>query len=113
MWKSRAATHAFQKDDNEIFDRKVLGGHYSGHFGNETVKVINQEDQKDHPVLNGVKPFESKKLYKAGELAKDTIVLQMGDNERCPSAIHLLVWVRCIYACHEATQKHCNQKSVR
>jgi len=75
----RTAGHAFQKSENEVFDKQVLGGHYSGHFGNEPVKVINQDDQAKHPVLKGVGPFSSRKLYKAAQLAKDTIVLQMGD----------------------------------
>lgn len=73
----RTAGHAFQQADNEIFDRKVLGGHYRGHYGNEPIKVENAAP--GHPVLKGVEPFTSKKLYKAGELAEDTVVLQTGD----------------------------------
>ena len=75
----RTAGHAFQKKDNEVFDRKVLGGNYSGHYGDEAVKVTNVSKKTDHPVLKGVKPFTSRKLYKAGDLAEDTVVLQMGD----------------------------------
>ena len=83
----RTAGHAFQKADNEIFDRQVLGGHYRGHYGNEPIKVINKAS--GHPVLEGVEPFTSTKLYKAGELAKDTVVLQMGDigKDRHPVTI--------------------------
>lgn len=72
----RTAGHAFGKADNELFDRKVLGGHYKGHYGNEKVKVANVAD---HPALKGVRPFTSRKLYSAGKLAEDTVVLQTGD----------------------------------
>lgn len=75
----RTAGHAFQKADNEVFDKQVLGGHYKGHFGNEPVKVTNVESANGHPVLMDVKPFTSRRLYSAGPLAKDTVVLQMGD----------------------------------
>jgi type 1 glutamine amidotransferase len=73
----RTAGHAFQKDDNEVFDRKVLGGHYKGHYGNEVVNVTASEKGKSHPVLAGVEPFRSRKLYSAGELTGE--VLQFGD----------------------------------
>jgi type 1 glutamine amidotransferase len=75
----RTAGHAFQQADNEVFDRQVLGGHYKGHYGNEPVEVRNVEAARDHPVLAGVGPFRSRKLYSAGPLAQDTIVLQTGD----------------------------------
>ena len=73
----RTASHAFQKVDNEIFDRQVMGGNYKGHFSDEPVKVTHLV--KNHPVLHGVKVFPSGKLYKAGPLAKGTTVLQQGD----------------------------------
>jgi len=73
----RTASHAFQKADNEIFDRQVMGGNYQGHFSDELVKVTHL--LKDHPVLRGVKVFPSGKLYKAGPLAKTAVVLQQGD----------------------------------
>ncbi|MDG2213813.1 MAG: ThuA domain-containing protein [Verrucomicrobiota bacterium] len=73
----RTASHAFQKADNEIFDRQVMGGNYQGHFSDERVKVTHL--LKGHPVLRGVKVFPSGKLYKAGPLAKGTTVLQQGD----------------------------------
>ncbi|MFN4258154.1 MAG: ThuA domain-containing protein [Gemmataceae bacterium] len=75
----RTASHAFQKEDNDFFDRKVLGNHYQGHYGNEPVKVTPVEKMKGHPVLAGVESFTSQKLYKTGPLAEDTIVLQIGD----------------------------------
>jgi len=73
----RTASHAFQKADNEVFDRQVMGGNYQGHFSNEPVKVTHLV--KDHPILLGVKEFPSGKLYKAGPLAKSATVLQQGD----------------------------------
>jgi len=73
----RTASHAFQRADNEIFDRQVMGGNYRGHFSDEPVKVTHLA--KDHPVLRGVKVFPSGKLYKAGPLAKTAVVLQQGD----------------------------------
>lgn len=83
----RTSSHAFQKEDNAVLDRKVMGGNYSGHFGDEAVKVTNAEDQADHPVLKGVKPFTSKKLYKMGEVAEGTVVLQRGDNGKSKQVV--------------------------
>ena len=71
----RTASHAFQKADNEIFDRKVMGGNYQGHFGDGPVKVTNLGK---HPILDGVGKSTSDKLYKAGPLAMGTTVLQQG-----------------------------------
>ena len=73
----RTASHAFQKADNEVFDRQVMGGNYKGHFSDEPVKVTHLV--KNHPVLRGVKVFPSGKLYKAGPLADGATVLQQGD----------------------------------
>ena len=73
----RTSSHAFQKADNEIFDRQVMGGNYKGHFSDEPVKVTHLV--KNHPVLRGVKVFPSGKLYKAGPLANGATVLQQGD----------------------------------
>ncbi len=73
----RTASHAFQKADNEVFDRQVMGGNYKGHFSDEPVKVTHLV--KNHPVLRGVKVFPSGKLYKAGPLANGATVLQQGD----------------------------------
>ena len=75
----RTASHAFSNEDNQIFDREVLGNHYSGHHGKEQVKVTNEAERQEHPVLAGVEPFSSTKLYKCGELPKTTTVLQIGD----------------------------------
>ena len=72
----RTASHAFQKADNEVFDRQVMGGNYQGHFGDGPVKVTNSGK---HPILKGVGKITSDKLYKAGPLAKSSTVLQQGD----------------------------------
>jgi len=72
----RTASHAFQKADNEVFDRQVMGGNYQGHFGDGPVKVTNSGK---HPILKGVGKITSNKLYKAGPLAKGATVLQQGD----------------------------------
>jgi hypothetical protein len=49
----RTASHAFQPADNEIFDKKVLGGAYSG-YGTAPFKAIAAPDAADHPILKGV-----------------------------------------------------------
>ncbi len=72
----RTASHAFQKEDNEIFDRKVLGGNY---FGEGDGKVIVSPEAAKHPVLRGVEPIKRIKgsyAYAQGKLANDVIVLQ-------------------------------------
>ena len=85
----RTASHAFQSADNELFDRKVMGGNYQGHFGGEPVRVINVA--KDHPVLKNVGDIPtSNRLYKAGSLAKTATVLQQGDIGK---AKHDVSWV--------------------
>ncbi len=76
----RTASHSFQEADNEVFDRQVLGGSHRSHWGDESVKVTNRADQAEHPVLRGVQPFASRKLYKRADLLKDVVVLQTGDN---------------------------------
>ena len=85
----RTASHAFQPADNEVFDRKVLGGDHQSHYGDEPVKVTNVVEQAEHPVLKGVGPFPSRKLYRPGDVAKDIVVLQMGDNGL---AKHAITW---------------------
>ncbi len=75
----RTASHPFQEKDNAHFDRVVLGNHYDGHYGNEKFEVTATSAGRGHPVLAGVKPFQSSRLYKAKELAPSTVVLQTGD----------------------------------
>jgi type 1 glutamine amidotransferase len=86
----RTASHAFQKGDNDIFDRQVLGGSHQSHWSDEPVKVTNRPDQKDHPVLRGVAPFVSRKLYKRSDLLKDVVVLQSGDNGKDTQPVTLI-----------------------
>lgn len=75
----RTASHAFGDADNAVFDRQVLGGSHEHHWADEPVKVSNKPDQADHPVLKGVGPFTSRKLYKRPN-HPDVVVLQTGDN---------------------------------
>ena len=75
----RTASHAFSREDNKVFDLEVMGNNYQGHHGGEEVKVANVAKEKEHPILTGVGPFTSTKLYKCGELPESTTVLQTGD----------------------------------
>src|SRR5687768_7451662 len=79
----RTASHAWGDKgnaDNSTFDLKVLGNNYQGHHGNEPVQVTLVPGQTSHPVLSGVQPFTSRKLYKTGPLAPTATPLQFGDN---------------------------------
>ena len=73
----RTASHAFSRDENESFDRKVLGGNYTGHYGDTPVAIKNVVA---HPVLDGVGEISSSKLYKAGPLAESATLLQTGST---------------------------------
>ncbi|MEQ8784816.1 MAG: ThuA domain-containing protein [Pirellulaceae bacterium] len=88
----RTASHAFGNEDNEVFDRRVLGGNYQGHFGADPVVVRAAEKANEHPVLEGVGPIVSRKLYKAGPLAEGAVVLQTGTIE-AKDATHPVTWV--------------------
>lgn len=79
----RTASHAFDDQTNQIFDHKVLGGDYQGHLDDRPVAVKNIKP--GHPVLQGVESFTSRKLYKAGTLADDAVVLQTGIVEGASS----------------------------
>lgn len=79
----RTASHAFQPADNEIFDKKVLGGDYKGAGDYVTpFKAIVAKAQADHPVLKKVGPITSKGYYGNGKLSADAVVLQVVDSER-------------------------------
>jgi len=70
----RTANHAFQ---NWItFDDEVLGGDYKGHYGNDPITI--ETKAPDHPVLEGVGPFKSRRMYKAGKMSDDVTLLQVG-----------------------------------
>jgi putative membrane-bound dehydrogenase-like protein len=74
----RTASHAFQ--NWLALDKEILGGNYQGHYGTgPPVDVRIEERSKDHPILIGVKPFQSAgSLYKNPELTKGSTVLLMG-----------------------------------
>src|SRR5262249_25651483 len=62
----RPASHAFQKADNEIFDKKVLGGNYGGKYygaesSNGAFKTAIAKGAADHPVLKGVGTIKASK----------------------------------------------------
>jgi len=81
----RTASHAWGEKDNPdvaFFDQRVLGNHYAGHYGDEPVSVQSVPGQSSHPVLKGVKPFTSRKLYKNKTLAPTATALQTGDNQK-------------------------------
>jgi type 1 glutamine amidotransferase len=82
----RTASHAFQNWPE--FDREVLGGNYSGHSADKIVQVQIISGRLGHPLLAGVTPFESRKLYQNPRLAEDTVVLLEGvvGDEREPVA---------------------------
>lgn len=88
----RTASHAFEKDESQTFDRKVLGGNYLGHFGGELVNVSTAAKAADHPVLERVGSIVSRKMYKAGPLAEDALLLQNGTIEG-KNVTHAVTWV--------------------
>lgn len=71
----RTASHAFSNEDNKVFDLRILGGNYDGHFGDEKVMVIGESN---HALLQGLGDMTSGKLYKAKALGKQTTILQSG-----------------------------------
>ncbi len=62
------------------FDEEVLGGKYSGHFGEEPVRVHVAEIAKDDPLLRGVRGWESSKLYKCALQSSETRLLLTGER---------------------------------
>lgn len=87
----RTASHGFQ---NWLeFDKLVLGGDYKGHFGQNIECDISLEPKaKDHPVLNGVKPFSTKGgLYKNPMVSGDVTVLLRG---KITEGSEPVAWVR-------------------
>jgi type 1 glutamine amidotransferase len=79
----RTASHAFQPADNEVFDRKVLGGDYKG-AGSYTTpfKAIAAKEQAEHPVVKGIGAITSKGYYNNGKLAEDAVVLQVVESDK-------------------------------
>ena len=87
----RTASHAFRESTNQVFDHEVMGGNYQGHFEDHPVEVRNVE--ASHPILKGVAPFTSRKMYKAGELADGATVLQEGTTRG--GYTHPVTWTHC------------------
>lgn len=77
----RTASHAFQ--NWLAFDKEVLGGNYHGHYGSGPICHIEIESSaKDHPILEGVSPFDSRgSLYKNTPIAEDACLLLNGRIE--------------------------------
>jgi type 1 glutamine amidotransferase len=87
----RTASHAFQ---NWLeLDKEVLGGNYKGHYGaGPAVDIQIVEKVRNHPILKGVKPFESAvSLYQNPGLAADVEVLLTG---RIPGHTEPVAWTR-------------------
>ena len=87
----RTASHAFQNWLD--LDKDVLGGNYKGHYKDGPLTTIEFTDKaKGHPILDGVKPFQSKgSLYKNTGLAKDVEVLLTG---LIPDHTEPIAWTR-------------------
>ncbi len=89
----RTASHAFQ---NYLeFDRKVLGGSYSGHLGDEkALKTVINNQTARHPVMSGVYGWTRPgKLYRNKELAKGAMILLTGQGAK---ESYPVAWVRTI-----------------
>src|SRR5436190_9698224 len=85
----RTASHAFQ---NYLeLDHEILGGDYQGHYGDETAAVELAPGRSGHPVLAGINPFTSRKLYKNPNLANDVTVLL---EASIPGHREAVAWVR-------------------
>lgn len=89
----RTASHAIQTWLD--FDREVLGGNYKGHYGGGVKQSVTiAPDAKDHPVLKGVRDFESEySLYKTSPIATDATLL-MTSNTPKAAAPEPAAWVR-------------------
>lgn len=87
----RTASHGFQ---NWLeMDRLIYGGSYSGHYRNdETTEIALADGADDHPVLDGVEPYETTaSLYRASPLADGCRVLLVGTS---PEGREPLAWTR-------------------
>jgi putative heme-binding domain-containing protein len=86
----RTASHGFQ---NWLeMDKEVLGGNYKGHYGTDPTSVAFVPGSESHPILNGVKKFDSPgSLYRNTGLAKDARVLL---NGTIPGHTEPIAWTR-------------------
>jgi type 1 glutamine amidotransferase/nicotinamidase-related amidase len=89
----RTASHGFQKWLE--FDKLVLGGNYSGHFGQgPTTQVKIEPSAKNHPVLDGISEFRSRaSLYRTEPLAEDCTLLMTGETPESKGP-QPLAWTR-------------------
>lgn len=89
----RTASHAIQTWLD--FDKEVLGGNYKGHYGGGVKQSVTVNPAaKDHPVLKGVKDFESEySLYKTGPIAADATLLMTSTTPKAAGA-EPAAWVR-------------------
>lgn len=78
----RTASHAFQPADNEVWDKKVLGGGYTGYGNSNPFKAIPAEGKGEHPILKGVEAITSHTYYNNNKLAESAIVLQIVESEK-------------------------------
>jgi type 1 glutamine amidotransferase len=85
----RTASHAFK--DYMEFDHEVLGGGYKGHYTNSVSHVFVAPGRSAHPILAGVTPFASRKLYKNPTLADDDEVLL---EASIPDHLEPVAWAR-------------------
>jgi type 1 glutamine amidotransferase len=86
----RTASHAVQTW--LAFDREVLGGNYTGHYGKEPVEIQLTDAGKSHPILAGVELTAAPgPLYKNTGHAKDITLLATGT---IPGHTEPLAWTR-------------------
>ena len=86
----RTASHAVQTW--LAFDREILGGNYTGHYGKEPVEIRTTDAGKSHPILAGVELTAAPgPLYKNTGHAKDITLLQTGT---IPGHTEPLAWTR-------------------
>ena len=97
----RTASHSFtmlKPNGNEKlaewpeFDHDIIGGNYTGHYGNGTLVDLNAVTSvKDHPILKGINLEKMKgygSLYKTTPLVKSTTELIRGKiDSKPPEAI--------------------------
>ena len=87
----RTASHGIQSWLE--LDKEVFGGNYQGHYKEGILCNVNlTPNDKERPILDGVKPFKSKgSLYKNTGLAKDVDVLLTGS---IPDHTEPIAWTR-------------------
>src|SRR5690606_19897461 len=82
----RTSSHAFDTRgavpeghaDWPRFDREVLGGTYTGHYGDGEVAVSVADGAREHPILRGISIERSEKLYRSTPLLEGATPLLYG-----------------------------------